>query len=207
VRSFQQALERGHNAERNWVEALRRLGRSVAHGKKLVLKSHDKTKDHCETPDALALFAVEIKERSLEFDDPESFPFDTVYVDDLRGLSQERCANLIYVFISKPTGQWVWLTILDRDKSWTEGVTFDRGRGHEVPVLIAPKSALRPASELIELLYPHLLLDLVDGDTTAFLGGGGATEQRERFTAKANPELGARDSSAPAKADRNVGNR
>jgi hypothetical protein len=207
MRSFQNALSAGHAAERRWVESLRELGRSVCHGRKLVLRGHDKNRDHCETPDALALFSVEIKERSLEFDDCESFPFDTVFVDDLRGLEKERAQNLIYVFISKPTGQWVWLTILDRDETWSEGVTFDRGRGHEVPVLIAPKSVLRPAEELVELIYPHLLLDLVDGDTTAFLSGGGATESRDRIVAKDNPELGARDSAAPGKADKRLGKR
>jgi hypothetical protein len=205
MRAFRNALAGGHEAERRWVESVRAMGRSVCHGRKIVMRKHDKNTDHCETPDAMALFSVEIKERSLEFDDPESFPFDTVFVDDLRGMSRERARNLIYVYISKPTGQWVWLTILDRDETWSEGVTFDRGRGHEVPVLIAPKSVLRPAEELVELIYPHLLLDLVDGDTSTFRSGGGATERRDRPVAKDNPDPGARDRKAPGKANKRLG--
>lgn len=186
---------------------MRRLGCSVAHGRKVVVRKHDKNRDHCENPDAVGLFSIEIKERSLEFDDPDSYPYDTVFVDDLRGLGKERVPNLVYVYISRPTGQWVWLTILDRDDTWSEGKTFDRGRGHEVPVLIAPKSALRPAETLIELLYPHLLLDLVDGDTTLFRRGGGATERRDRPSEKNNPNAGGGGAKAAPKVNRNVGER
>jgi hypothetical protein len=205
MRSFQSALEAGQSAERRWVESLRKVGRSVAHGKKLVVKQHCKNTGHVETPDALGLFAIEIKERSLSFSDPESFPFDTVFVDDLRGMSMEKTQNLIYVYLSKPTGQWCWLSILDRDDSWSEGKTFDRGRGHEVPVLIAPKSALRPAQTLIDLLYPHAYLDLVDGDTGGFVAGGGKTEVRDRYVAKDNPEVTAGDRKPQSKVGKRLG--
>lgn len=196
VRSFRPALEAGHKAERAWVESLRRLGRAVGHGVKEVRASVNKRTDHCPNPDALALFSVEIKERNLEFDDPDSFPYDTVFVDDLRGLSKEQNRNLIYVYISKITGQWVWLTLLDKDDTWQETTTYDRGRGHEVPVLVAPKSCLRPAQELIELIYPQGMLDLVDGDTGAFGGTAGGDQ---------TPEGG--DRTPQKKADRNVGDR
>jgi len=205
MRSFQSALEAGQSAERRWVESLRKVGRSVAHGKKLVVKQHCKNTGHVETPDALGLFAIEIKERSLSFSDPESFPFDTVFVDDLRGMSMEKTQNLIYVYLSKPTGQWCWLSILDRDGTWSEGKTFDRGRGHEVPVLIAPKSALRPAQTLIDLLYPHAYLDLVDGDTGGFVKGGGKVEIRDRYVAKDNPEVTAGDRKPQSKVGKRLG--
>jgi hypothetical protein len=207
MRSFQSALEAGQSAERRWVESLRKLGRSVAHGKKLVVKNHCKKTGHVDTPDALGLFAIEIKERSLSFVGPETFPFDTVFVDDLRGMGKETTQNLIYVYLSRPTGHWCWLSILDRDASWTEGKTFDRGRGHEVPVLIAPKSALRPAQELIDLLYPHTHLDLVDGETGGFVRGGGKSEVRDRYVARANPNAGGGDRKPAGKADKRVGDR
>lgn len=205
ARLFQHALRDGQQAERRWVDLLRSSGCSVAHGKKLVISKHDPRSDHVDCPDALALFSVEIKERSLSFTSPEDYPYDTVFVDDLRGLGKEPFRNLIYVYVSKPTGKWVWLTILDRDGQWTEGVTHDRVRGHDVPMLIAPKSHLRPSDELISLLYPHLYLELVDGHTALFTSGGGEAEERERYVAKTHPDVGGRTEAAPSKTDQRVG--
>lgn len=197
MRSFRSALEGGHRAERNWVESVREAGRSVAHGKKLVVRVHNKNKDHVETPDALGLFSLEIKERSLKFTSPEDYPYDTVFVDDMRGLGRERLQHLAYIYISRPTGGWVWLTPLDRDNSWQEQVVFDRGRGHDVPTLVAPKKFLRPADQLTNLIYPHHYLDLVDGDAGLFLSGGGAIEERERYVAKTHPDIGGRGNPPP----------
>lgn len=204
-RTFQSALKGGQDAERKWVDNLRHLGRSAAHGKKLLIKNHSKAKDHVETPDACLLFSVEIKERSLSFTCPEDYPYDTVFVDDCRGLSRESFGHFAYIYMSRPTGQWVWLSVLDRDETWTEETTFDRGRGHEVPVLVAPKSHLRPAQQLIDLIYPHLYLDLVDGDTKAFCTGGGKTEERERYVAKTHPDAGGRAGKAKGQSDKRLG--
>lgn len=189
-RSFKSALQSGHQAERGWVQAQRDLGLCVAHGKKLVIRRHNKAQDHVETPDAVGLLSIEIKERSLSFTCPDDYPYDTVFVDDCRGLGRETLSHFAYVYLSRPTGKWVWLTPLDRDDSWAETVTFDRGRGHEVPVLVAPKSHLREAGELTRILYPHLFLDLVDGDATLFLSGGGETEERDRYVAKVRTDPG-----------------
>jgi hypothetical protein len=205
ARSFQSALESGQNAERAVVQELRLAGGSVGHGKKIVVKKHCKNTGHVETPDAVGLFAIEIKERSLSFTDPDSYPYPTVFVDDLRGMGMESYTNLIYIYRSKPTKAWVWLTILDRNEEWQESVTFDRGRGHEVPVLVAPKSALRPASQLIQLLYPQHYLDLVDANTDGFVSGGGATEERERYVAKTHPDVGGRAAKAPPKTRKHMG--
>jgi hypothetical protein len=166
-----------------------------------VIKGHNKNTDHCETPDAVALVSLEIKERSITFTCPEDYPYDTVFVDDLHGMARETLRHFAYVYKSKPTGKWVWLSALDRDETWTEQVVFDRGRGHEVPTLVAPKSCLRPAHELITLLYPHTLLEMVAGDTGLFVQGGGESETIDR----ANPAARGRGRKAPGKADRNVG--
>lgn len=207
MRSFQSALKHGQNAERAWVDDLRSLGRAVAHGKKIVVKKHCKRTGHVESPDAVGLFAIEIKERSLSFTSPATYPYDTVFVDDVRGMGMEANTfpNLIYIYKSKPTGKWVWLTILDRDESWTETTTYDRGRGHTLPVLQAPKSVLRPAESLIELLYPHAYLELVDGDTELFLSGGGEVEERERYIAKTHPDSGGRAAKPAAKTRKRMG--
>lgn len=204
-RTFQSALNAGQDAERRWVESLRQMGRSVAHGKKLLIRKHNKVKDHVETPDACLLFSVEIKERSLSFTCPEDYPYHTVFVDDCRGLSREGYRHFAYVYLSKPTGKWVWLSALDRDATWSETTTFDRGRGHEVPVLVAPKSHLRPAEQLIDLVYPLLYLDLVDGETQAFCSGGGETEERERYVAQTHPDAGGRAGKAKGKSHKHLG--
>lgn len=200
-RSFQSALSNGHRAERAWVDDLRAAGRSAAHGRKLVITGHNKNTDHCETPDAVVLMSLEIKERSIAFTCPEDYPYETVFVDDLHGMARENLRHFAYVYKSKPTGKWVWLSALDRDETWTEEVVFDRGRGHEVPTLVAPKSHLRPAQELIKLLYPHTLLEMVAGDTGLFIQGGGESEAVN----KEDPAARGRGRKAPGKADRNVG--
>jgi len=204
-RSFRSALTGGQNAERAWVDLLRSDGKSVAHGKKLVIKGHNKNKDHVSNPDAVALLSVEIKERSLSFTCPEDYPYDTVFVDDCRGLGREKLSHFAYVYISKPTGAFVWLTPLDRDETWTEEVTFDRGRQHEVPVLVAPKSHLRSAESLIALIYPHGYLDLVDGDTRLFVTGGGQVEERDRYVEKTHPDIGGRTTPPPGKGSKRLG--
>lgn len=205
MRSFRSALHKGHQAERDWVDAMRSLGVSAAHGRKLVVSKHNKNTDHVESPDAVGLVAIEIKERSLSFTCPGDYPYDTVFVDDMRGLGKERLRNFAYVYVSKPTGQWVWLTPLDRDERWTEEVISDRGRGHEVPMLVCPKACLRPAQTLIDYLYPHLLLDLVDGDTEAFVRGGGEVETRDRYVAQTHPDAAGRERPAKGQSNKRLG--
>ena len=205
MRSFRSALHRGQQAERDWVDSMRSLGLSAAHGRKLVISRHNKNTDHVESPDAAILMAVEIKERSLSFTCPEDYPYDTVFVDDMRGLGRERLRNFAYVYLSRPTGQWVWLTPLDRDERWTEEVVFDRGRGHEVPTLVCPRDCLRPAQTLIDYLYPHLLLDLVDGDTDAFVRGGGEVEARDRYVAQTHPDAAGRKRPAKGQSHKRLG--
>jgi hypothetical protein len=165
------------------VEELREAGRSLAHGRKVIVAGHDKLRDHTDAPDAVGLFSLEIKERTFAFTGPEDFPYPTAIVDDLRGMRRETLSHLAYVYISKKTRKWVWLLGLDRDETWTEEVTFDRRRGHEVPVLVAPKRFLRPASQLMNYLYPHTLLGMVDCDTGGFVRGGGEACTRERSAA------------------------
>lgn len=200
-RSFPSSLASGHRAERAWVDDLRSAGRSAAHGRKLVISGHNKNKDHCETPDAVVMLSLEIKERSISFTSPEDYPYETVFVDDLHGMARETLRHFAYIYKSKPTGAWVWLSALDRDETWVEQVVYDRGRGHEVPTLVAPKSCLRPAQQLITLLYPHSLLEMVDGDTRLFVSGGGASEEIDRQ----DPAARGRGRKAPREVNRDVG--
>lgn len=187
------------------MEAQRASSLAAAHGKKLVLTKHCKVKDHCATPDAAVLLTVEIKERNLSFTSPEDFPYDTVFVDDLRGLGKETLAPFAYVFVSQKTGAWVWITPLDRDESWTEQVVRDTTRGHEMGMLVAPKKHLRRSEELQNYLVPHHSLELIDGDTSAFVVGGGEVEERERYVSKTNPDVGSRDRKTAPKTRNDMG--
>lgn len=204
-RSFRKSLTSGHKAEQAWVEKARLLGLSVAHGKKVVLTAHNKMKDHCGNPDAALLMTVEIKERGLTFTSPEDFPYDTVFVDDLRGLGKETLRPFAYVFVSRTTGHWVWVTPLDRDDSWTETVVMDTTRGHKMGMLVAPKSHLRPAEQLQQYLVPHGLLHVIDGDTSLFVTGGGQIERRERYIEKEDPFVDGGDRKTAPKTRKHLG--
>jgi len=149
----------------------------------------------------VVLVSLEIKSRSITFTSPNDYPYDTVFVDDLNGMAKERMKHFAYVFVSQPTGAWVWISALDRDDTWSEQEVFDRGRGYSVPTLIAPKSHLRFSEELLQLLYPHTLLELVDGDTGIFCGGGGKVETVDRN----DPAARGRGRKAPGETDNNMG--
>ena len=77
-----------------------------------------------------------------------------------------------WVYVSQPTGCWVWLAGIDRDDSWVEQVVFDGMRGFAIPTLVAPSKFLRPADQLCRLLFPADKLQWVEGETGAFSGDG-----------------------------------
>ena len=164
---FLSVLQKAHQAERAWVESRRAEGHSLAHGVKLVLPDHNPKKDFCPTPDAVAMVQLEIKVRGLEFTGPHDFPYSTVFVDDLSGLSKGR-VPFAWVYISDRTGEWVWLSSLDRDESWQEQTVWDSMRGFSVPTLVAPAKCLRHSSQLCELLFPADQLRWVEGDVGGF---------------------------------------
>jgi hypothetical protein len=165
---FLSVLQSAHKAERAWVETQRGRGLAMAHGVKLVLPDHNPKKDWCPTPDAVAAVSLEIKVRSLTFTSPDDFPYPTVFVDDLNGLS--RATPFAWVYISQSTGAWVWLSSLDRDESWEEQIVWDSMRGFNVPTLVAPSRFLRHADRLCELLFPAESLQWVEGETGGFRG-------------------------------------
>lgn len=204
-RPFAQALREGQAAEKKWVEKQRKRGLCVGHGKRLVYTNHNRRKDHVDTPDAVLMFSAELKQRDITFTCPSDFPYDDVIVDDLRGMERESLNHLAYIYVSKATGAWVWLCSLDMDETWRRGEVFDRKRNHKVPVLFAPKSCLRPAEELEALIYPHTMLDVVDGDAGLFRSGGGNIERREGSHGNAiggdNPKAAPRKRRASEKTD------
>jgi hypothetical protein len=185
---FLNVLASAHKAERAWVEEMRGRGTAVAHGVKLVLPAHNPRKDFCPTPDAVAAVALEVKVRGLKFTGPDDFPYPTVFVDDLNGLS--RSVPFAWIYISQQTGAWVWLSALDRDDTWKEQTVYDSMRGFNVPTLVAPSACLRPAAQLCDILFPSASLQWVEGAAGCF---GGAEEQ----AAKCDPAPRGRGRKAP----------
>lgn len=165
---------------------------AAAHGQKLVLPNHNPLKDFCPTPDALALVQLEIKCRSLTFTCPEDFPYATAFLDDEHGLSRGP-EPFAWVLLSKPTGSWVWASSLDRTPEWKFETVYDSLRGFNIRALVAPKSALRPADQLLRLLYAADGLQYVEGEMGAFREPP-ATDERERPTPKRRSRKAPKDS-------------
>lgn len=172
---FLRVLGQAHRAERAWVESARESGAGVAHGRKLVLPNHDPSTDHCPTPDAVAAVQLEVKVRSLTFTSPSDYPYPTVYVDDKYGLDAGP-DPFAWVYISKPTGEWVWLSSLDRDGNWKFRDVYDTMRGFVCPTLVAPARCLRHKDQLLKLFCRQDMLRWVEGDCSAFGGGAGGAQ-------------------------------
>lgn len=164
---FLKVLSDAHQAERYWVDSARVSGAAVAHGRKVVLPGHDPRKDFCPTPDAVAMVQLEIKVRSIKFTSPDDFPYPTVFVDDHSGLSKGP-EPFAWIFVSKPTGAWVWTSCLDRDERWEFQDVWDSMRGFNCKTLVAPSCCLRPAGQLLRILYPGESLQYVEGEMGAF---------------------------------------
>ena len=139
----------------------------MAHGRKVVLPGHDPRKDFCPTPDAVAMVQLEIKVRSIKFTGPDDFPYPTVFVDDHSGLAKGP-EPFAWVFVSKPTGAWVWASCLDRDDRWQFQDVFDTMRGFTCKTLVAPSCCLRPAEQLLRILFSGEGLQYVEGEMGAF---------------------------------------
>lgn len=190
-RPFSQALQRGHVAERQWVNEMQDQGHAVAHGKKLNVPDFNPGRDRCHSPDAVALVRVEIKQRDLTFTSPDDFPYPTAFVRNLSGEATDPTLPLVYILRSAPTKCWVWVLGADRDETWTESLVRDTTRGSTLRMLSCPKEDLRPSETLLPFLIRHELLHLIEGDTTAFLrtkedprtkGDGEKAQGRERTT-------------------------
>lgn len=186
---FLRVLKAAQKAESEWVDHRREEGLAVAHGKKIILPDHNPRTDHCPVPDAVAAVQIELKVRSLEFTGPHDWPYDTVFVDDLKGLAKGT-TPFAWIYISKVTGSWVWLSALDRDDNWTEQVIWDGMRKFNVPTLVCPAEYLRHADELRAAILPERLLRWIDGRVSAF-----------RKSAKDNPRSGGKNPPASGEGD------
>ena len=182
-RPFSAALLRGHQAEREWVEEMRDEGAAVAHGRKIVQPKFDPRAEKCQSPDAVALVRVEIKQRDLKFTGPDDFPYPSAFVQNISNESADMTAPMIYILRSAPTRCWVWVLGADRNAEWEESNVRDSTRGSVIRMLSCPKHHLRTSESLLPFLIKHDLLQLIEGDTTAFL-----REKEDRRTEEDHPE-------------------
>jgi len=194
-RPFSDALRKGHQAERDWVEELRDHGAAVAHGKKIVGPSYKPDQPKCQSPDAAALVRVEIKTRDLKFTGPKDFPYESVFVANISNEAADLTAPLLYVIRSAPTRSWVWVLGADRNEQWTESDVRDTTRGTTIRMLSCPKNHLRPAETLIPFLIAHDLLQFIEGDTSAFI------RDADSATVETDSTVGKRKRTAKKKAD------
>lgn len=186
---FLAVLSDAHRAEKAWVDSARGSGVAVAHGRKIVLPGHDPRKDFCPTPDAVGLVQLEIKVRGLKFTSPDDYPYPTVFVDDKNGLAKGP-EPFAWIFLSKHTGAWVWTSCLDRNDEWKFQDVYDTMRGFTVSTLVAPSKYLRPADQLLRMLFKGDGLQYVEGEMGAFRG----TEQEP---SKCDPTPRGRSRKAP----------
>jgi len=164
---FLAVLSDAHKAEKAWVEMARGSGAAVAHGMKLVLPGHNRRKDFCPTPDAVACVQLEIKVRALKFTSPSDFPYPTIFIDDAYGL-RHGPEPFAWIYISKPTGAWVWTSILDRTDEWKLQDVYDSMRGFTSSTLVAPSACLRPSDQLMRILFREDGLQYVEGEVGGF---------------------------------------
>lgn len=195
-RPFNEALLRGHQAEREWVEEMRDEGAAVAHGKKIVQPKFDPRGEKCQSPDAVALVRVEIKQRDLKFTCPGDFPYPSAFVQNISNEAADRCSPLIYILRSAPTRCWVWVLGADRNEEWDESNVRDSTRGSVIRMLSCPKHHLRTSDSLLPFLIKHDLLQLIEGDTTAFL-----REKEDRRTEEVGAAVAPRKRTPKKEAD------
>lgn len=177
LRQFSEALTRGHEAERAWVDEQRSHGLAVAHGIRVVADKFNPNREHMQHPDAAAVFRIEIKERNLTFTCPEDYPYPTAFLCNLSIVAKDITPPLIYVLKSQATGHWVWVAATDKTDAWLARYHTDTTRGTKVLMLECPKEDLRPAQELRELIMHLEVLDLVDGGSDAFRTAGASGDR------------------------------
>lgn len=165
--AFRESLVEGQAHEESWVNSQKAAGLAVAHGVRGVVEGV-KWHERVQIPDAVGLFRLELKTRSIAFTTPDDFPYDTVFVCNARQRHKDITDPIAYIIQSKPTGCWAWILSTDESDDWvTRFVTDTRGR-ERVLTLECPRSYLRPAHTLQKFLLKHEQLEFVDGDTSVF---------------------------------------
>lgn len=94
---------------------------------------------------------VEVKARNERFTSPESFPYDTIFVDTVSGYDAKKTKPIAYVNISKKTGSMIALPSTS-SAGWLTENRFDHVRKIRDDFYLAPKKKFHVIDILVERL-------------------------------------------------------
>lgn len=98
-------------------------------------------------------YDLEIKARTLSFtNDPDSYPFDTVIVDTVKGYEVKDTKPLAYVLYSEPTGCLLAVAPSTRPY-WVKEHLYASNVKFIDAFYLCPREHLRPMSSLIERIH------------------------------------------------------
>lgn len=94
---------------------------------------------------------IEIKSRNEVFSSPQSFPYDTIFVDTVSGYDAKAEKPLAYIMISRPTGCMLCLRS-DKPNAWKIEEKFDRVRKIKEKFYVCDKKYLQTLDCLVGFL-------------------------------------------------------
>ena len=92
----------------------------------------------------------EHKSRNIEFTCPQDYPYDTVFIDTVKGWDQ-KAIKPSYIFTSKTTGCMLWLPAMYSEK-FTKVTKFDRVRNINEEFYVIDPKYLQHISTLLKKL-------------------------------------------------------
>lgn len=93
----------------------------------------------------------EIKSRNESFLSPETFPYETIFVDTVAGYDGKENKPFGYIMISRPTGSMLFLPTESFPK-WTKEQKFDTIRRIRDKFYMAPREELCPLTYVVDQL-------------------------------------------------------
>jgi len=86
---------------------------------------------------------IEVKHRQVDFTDRETYPFDTIIVDETYKLEREHtCGLKAYVIVSRDKNYIAYISAGTR-KHWTGKTLFDKTQGEDRTFSVCPKALAR----------------------------------------------------------------
>jgi hypothetical protein len=174
---FKAELADGHR----WAEAVgTRLIRSGLPARVSPMSVRDNVGDIPEYADELDSvvgdqnpIVIESKSRRLSFtEDPDSYPYETAFVDTCNGWDAKSTKPRAIVLVSQHTTAMLGISVRTRS-SWTVTRTFDRVRRIYDDWYLVPKAQLQPFDHLVDWLHTRPWTYLTDPPHTSPAGGSG----------------------------------
>lgn len=96
---------------------------------------------------------IEVKSRRERFTHPDTFPYETAFVDTVSGYEAKDPKPIAYVFVSQSTGSMVCVSSETASK-FSISRKHDRVRGIDEDFYTCPRSMLRTMDRLVAYLRP-----------------------------------------------------